>query len=151
MWTPVCYLYPDTEQMPLHGNWLPMSKCHTIRKWPLITLKSDVHGVVSDQNNRVWEFLRAHKRLDNGLIFVWSEVTFVWVCLFRGRFKGTLVRSEKISSAIGSDQRPSHAPFLIRFFVFFFTERCWLCREATKGKTLLRGSYSVWWLWSEPK
>ena len=72
------------------------------------------------------------------IIMAWSEVISVWVSVIRGGFKRSLVWSEKILSAIGSDLRP----FRTHFF---------LANRQQKNNILIRDTSRVWWLWSETK
>ena len=82
-----------------------------------------------------------HYSLDDGVEMVWSEVNLVWkvwseaissaIVSEDNLFERTLVWSEMFSNAIGSYQGPFRAPYFFHFFVFFRTERCWLCQEAT--------------------
>ena len=86
-------------------------------------LWSNAHGEFPDKNYKFWDLVPVHNSMIRGhfgLRMVWSEVTSGWFILIRGGFKGTLVWSEKILSAIGSDQRP----FRVNFCSFnFFTKR----------------------------
>ena len=61
--------------------------------------------------------------------WVWSEATSSAIGSDHKLFERTWVWSEKFSNAIGSDRGQFRAHY---FFIFlFFTERCWLCQEAT--------------------
>ena len=61
--------------------------------------------------------------------WVWSEPTSSAIESDHNLFERTWVGSEMFLNAIGSDQGQFRAPY---FFIFFlFTERCWLCQEAT--------------------
>ena len=89
------------------------------RKQFRIRSNSNAHGVFPDHNYRVWELVRAHNSMIKGhfdLGIFWSELISGWDGLIRGRFKRTLVRSENISSAIGSDQNQAHFCFLFSDF-----------------------------------
>ena len=133
--------------------------------------KSNTHGVFPDQNYRVWDLIRVRNSMISGH-FVWSEVTSVWGWndqrslrfgdgVIRGHFGLGMVWSEVTSGWEWSDQRRIQAHIsLIRdhfvrsfFFWFccFFTERSWLCHEATKNSILVTNTYTVWWFWSESK
>ena len=93
-----------------------------------------------------------------GLGMVWSEVTSVWGLhdqrslrsgdgMIRGHFGLGMVWSEVTLGLEWSDRRriPAHSSlFRDHFereffceFLFYFTERCWLCQAATKSSILI--------------
>ena len=107
------------------------------RKWTLMRLKSNAHGVFSEQNYRMYVSDRAHQSLDNVLILVWLEVTFVWNDLITGEFKRILVWSE--NSLVQLGLRRNH------FKRFFFN---FLLRDSSALDSDQRHLESTW-VWSE--
>ena len=97
-------------------------------------------SVFPDRNYRVWTEAPAHYSLNHDLVLVWSEVNLVWKVWSQAYssvlesdhklFERNWVWSEMFSNAIVSGQWPFWAPYFFHFFVFF-TDRWWLCQEAT--------------------
>ena len=106
--------------------------------WLMIRPSRAHTRVFPDRNYMVWTEVPAQYSLDDDLEMVWSEVILVSKSDHR-RIRAHLRLIINGSSAIGSDQKCFWTQLgLIRdhfkglFFIFcFFTERCWLCHEAT--------------------
>ena len=135
--------------------------------------KANADGVFTEQNYRVWDLFRAHNSMIRGhfnLGMVWSEVTSAWGwygqrslrpgdAMIRGDFGLGMIWPEVTSGWEWSDQgRIQSHKYLIRdhfelksFLIIFFTERCWLCQEATKSSILITDTSRVCCFWSETK
>ena len=145
------------------GSWNLRFRCHA--EVTCDQTKSNTHGVFTDQNYRVWDLVRAHKSMiigHFGLGMVWSEVTSVWRWydqrwlqdengLIRCGVKRALVWSEKILSAIVSDQRPFQKEIFSFDFLFCLPRNVGSAKGATKSSALITDIYRVWWFWSVPK
>ena len=118
------------------------------RKWPLIR-PSPTHTVCSQTKitgSEIWF----------GRTVVWSEVTSVWGWydqrsfrdwngLIRSGFKRTLVWSEKIWSATGSDQIPFRAAFFSFDFLFFLPRDVGSAKRQQTKSSILITDTRVWW------